>query len=85
MVLPQPSHTFVFLFILHNNGDTGDTGFNGNYTNGSAGSSGGLAGYYLYERNPTGPYSNLVHFINQGTLGGRTTVSTTGLTVPSGF
>ena len=68
-----------------NNGDTGDTGFNGNYTNGSAGSSGGLAGYYLYERNPTGPYSSLVHFINQGTLGGRTTVSTTGLTVPSGF
>ena len=68
-----------------NNGDTGDTGDNGNYTNGSAGSSGGLAGYYLYERSPGGQYSNLVHFINQGTLGGRTTVSTTGLMVPSGF
>ena len=55
-----------------NNGDTGDTGFNGNYTNGSAGSSGGLAGCYLYERRPQYQPSSNVHFINQGTLGGRT-------------
>jgi len=55
-----------------NNGDTGDTGDNGNYTNGSAGSSGGLAGCYLYERRPQYQPSSNVHFINQGTLGGRT-------------
>jgi len=69
-----------------NTGDTGDTGFNGNYTNGSAGSAGGLAGYYLYEREPSsGNYGSIVHFINQGTVGGRTTVSTNGLQVPGGF
>lgn len=55
-----------------NTGDTGDTGFNGNYTNGSAGSAGGLAGCYLYERRPQYQNSSIVHFINQGTLGGRT-------------